>query len=247
MDREKHVMGLSIIIPTFNRAELLDIGLSSIVRQGISFDYEIIIENDGGEELETLDVIKKHSLPIRYYYIQKQEGLWTCPSVPINRGISRAKFDIVCLTCPEIFHIGRTFERMHKQCKDGVIVISNGKDDSSGNFLLFVKATNGAYDRNELNRCKYLATELPFCMMMTKKDFLSVGGYDEIYNDGIGYEDSDFVNKLRKKQFKFLKVDETIVHLFHDRKKRYANGHHKRWQRNHDIFTERWGKEWKFK
>jgi len=62
-------MELSIIIPSFKRAELLKYGLKSLAKQKISSAYEVIVLNDGvHDETEKVCESFKDQLNIRYIF-----------------------------------------------------------------------------------------------------------------------------------------------------------------------------------
>ena len=75
---------VSIIIPTFNRANLITRALESVFKQTIS-DYEIIIIDDGSTD-NTKDVLKPFQDRIRYVY-QQNKGI----SAARNLGITMAQ------------------------------------------------------------------------------------------------------------------------------------------------------------
>ena len=84
---------LSVIIPTFNRAELLRASLESLVRQTLSQDdYEVIVVNDGSTD-KTPAVCAEMAarLPLKYFRIE-------------NSGISAAKnLGIFAASAPILF------------------------------------------------------------------------------------------------------------------------------------------------
>lgn len=81
--------GISVIIPTYNRASFLIRALTSVQRQTLACD-EIIIIDDGScdntpERVE--DVAAECRIPVRYIY-QKNQG----PAAARNKGIQEARF-----------------------------------------------------------------------------------------------------------------------------------------------------------
>jgi GT2 family glycosyltransferase len=77
-----------------------------------------------------------------------------------------------------------------------------------------------------------------FCMLIDRKAFEEVGGFDEAYSGG-GYEDQDFCNRLAQKGWK-LGVDHRVhVHHFH-RVFRIPNKETESMEKNRKIFSEKW-------
>jgi glycosyltransferase involved in cell wall biosynthesis len=86
---------LSVIIPTYNRKDLLEYTLLSMVQQSLSKDYfEVIITDDGSSD-STFSLIEKFEdrLNLKYVY-QMDRGY--CPASARNMGIKLAEGEI-CL------------------------------------------------------------------------------------------------------------------------------------------------------
>lgn len=89
---------ISVIIPTYNRADFLKRNLSSIINQKFPKNkYEILICDDGSTDKTRQvvhDLIKKyHQQKIKYFY-QKNSG----PAACRNLGIKRARGKIIAFT-----------------------------------------------------------------------------------------------------------------------------------------------------
>ena len=74
---------LSIIIPTFNRCELLYRALNSVFKQTYS-DYEVIVIDDGSTD-DTVEMLQKNFTQLRYFY-QSNKGV----SAARNKGLALA-------------------------------------------------------------------------------------------------------------------------------------------------------------
>ena len=94
---------VSIIIPTFNRNELLKYGLTSISKQVTAFPYEIIILN---EYIDDESSILAKQFNARYIITRpemtKETVSWRCPGYAINHGVKQAKGEYIIIACPEI-------------------------------------------------------------------------------------------------------------------------------------------------
>ena len=84
--------GISVIIPTHNRASFLDRSLNSVCRQTLACG-EILVIDDGSTD-ETAQIVtaftKKCSIPVRYFF-QSNRG----PASARNIGIQEAKYSII--------------------------------------------------------------------------------------------------------------------------------------------------------
>lgn len=81
--------GISVIIPTYNRALLLERALNSVLQQTLSCS-EIVVVDDGSTD-NTRDLValfsKRCEIPVRFFY-QDNKG----PAAARNRGIKEAEF-----------------------------------------------------------------------------------------------------------------------------------------------------------
>ncbi|MCI5164930.1 MAG: glycosyltransferase family 2 protein [Candidatus Electrothrix sp. GM3_4] len=83
---------ISVIIPTFNRAEFLEQAIDSVLNQSLACG-EILVIDDGSTDA-TSDIVKSisgcASVPLRYLY-QEKKGV----SAARNKGINEAKYDLL--------------------------------------------------------------------------------------------------------------------------------------------------------
>ncbi len=83
---------LSVIIPTYNRAQALPLALDSLVRQTLSqSEFEVLVVDDGSSDA-TRDVVERYQnlLPITYHHIEHR-GV----SVARNVGIERSRGEVI--------------------------------------------------------------------------------------------------------------------------------------------------------
>lgn len=91
----KMKVGVSVIIPTYNRKESLEKCLDSLLRQSYREKYEVIVVDDGSND-STSEVVKKLQRKhknLRYFY-QENKG----PAVARNLGIKKSKGRIIAFT-----------------------------------------------------------------------------------------------------------------------------------------------------
>jgi len=85
-------MKFSIIIPTYNRAVLLDRCLQSLVNQTYK-DFEVIVCDDGSTD-NTREITEKYADNLHIQYIWAEN--WGGPARPRNKGIAKAQGDWIC-------------------------------------------------------------------------------------------------------------------------------------------------------
>ena len=245
-------MKLSIIIPSFKRADLLDFGLQSLAKQDIPYSYEVIVLNDGIED-NTEEVCKKYEKRLNVKYIfTGQRNLngdikWRCPGFVFNIGVKEAKGEILILTCPEIFLLGdigviRMVEPILKN-KKLLTIPDKARDDRDSVFLNKIKENVNFNRFSEqvkiYNTIKNpLVVTLPFFMGMSKDEFIAIGGYDE---DFVGYcfDDTDFVARLIANGCTYHKIDLHVIHLYHSRHRYGLPEIMKKWKYNQKLWEEK--------
>ena len=113
---------LSVIIPSHNRAHLIDFNLPTIYKQPFGNEYEIIVIDDRSTD-NCREVVEKHNKlcggRIRYIRLDKDiisqpkfgleapkyPGTYRTGLKPINVGIRHAKYGLIMQSDPEIFHL----------------------------------------------------------------------------------------------------------------------------------------------
>jgi chondroitin synthase len=88
-------IGLSIIIPTFNRSNILDITLACLCNQATKYKFEVIVADDGSKE-QIVDVVRSYESKLDIKYVrQKDYGYQLC--AVRNLGIRTAKYSYVAI------------------------------------------------------------------------------------------------------------------------------------------------------
>jgi glycosyltransferase involved in cell wall biosynthesis len=113
---------LSVVMPTYNRSELVGRALRGLLEQTVaSAEYEIVVVDDGSTD-ETPEAVKAVAAPderLRYYR-QENRG----PAAARNRGVLEARGEIVLFTGDDCLPDGRLLEehlKAHEQADVGVI------------------------------------------------------------------------------------------------------------------------------
>jgi glycosyltransferase involved in cell wall biosynthesis len=238
---------VSIIIPCFKRADLLNWGLYSLSKQKCKYPFEVLVLNDGIED-ETKSICDKYAdkLNIRYIftgYRNKEKIVWRCPGFPLNIGVKKARANFIILTCAEIFHLDvRSIEKTVEVLKQSrrIMVRPRGKDDQKNEYLQHVIKTKGEVDFNyDINPMVDLDTKLPFFLGLHKEEFMNIGGYDEDFI-GWAYDDTDFTIRMQKYGIKYIQINADIIHLYHPRHRMGIQGVQKMYQHNKKLYEYKW-------
>jgi glycosyltransferase involved in cell wall biosynthesis len=240
-------MDLSIIIPSFKRADLLEYGLKSLSQQKIVSQYEVIVLNDGVQD-NTQQVCDsyKDKLNIRYVFTGQRnspEPVWRIPGFAINIGARLARGRFMIIMCPEMYLLDDCVQVVIDNLKANPksIVITEGKDDQDSVFLNNVRQKTNIEELNRIyQNTPDLNTEFPFFLGVLTEDFINIGGYDE---DFIGncWDDQDVIMRLKQNGASYLKLKYRIVHLYHSRLRYDTLKIREMWDYNKRIYDAKFG------
>lgn len=99
-------MIFSVIIPTRNRPELLKLAINSVASQNFS-DFEIIVMNDGSEEIykeDYLEIEAEYRGKVNFYHLE-QSCNGHGQSYAMNMGVSKAQGQYICFLDDDDFWI----------------------------------------------------------------------------------------------------------------------------------------------
>src|SRR3972149_7654217 len=87
---------ISVIIPTYNRANFLTEAINSVLSQTYR-NFELIVVNDGSQD-NTEEILKKYVGKIKYFY-QENNGV----SSARNKGIDNSEGEFLCFLVSDDF------------------------------------------------------------------------------------------------------------------------------------------------
>lgn len=101
---------LSVVIPTFNRCEVLAVTLERLARQTLPMDqFEVLVIDDGSTDA-TREIVERHEASSPYqlrYFHHRNHG----PGYSQNRGIQEAAADVVLILANDIWATSELLER----------------------------------------------------------------------------------------------------------------------------------------
>jgi glycosyltransferase involved in cell wall biosynthesis len=180
----------SIIIPTYNRADKLDIPIKSILNQQFK-NWELIIIDDGSTD-ETNALIQTYSSHNIHYFYQQHQGRSTAR----NLGISKARGNYICFQDSDDEYLPNHLQTLYeailqndtyKVYRTGMLIYENGKPSKKSN-IIGIKGRNAypfenfqtaAFHKNLLNEksfpVKYFVNEdLYFFLKIGEKEPIHV-------------------------------------------------------------------------
>lgn len=213
-------MRLSVVIPYYNRRDKLINVLESFTPQRT---METIIVDDGSDkEHEIYDLRNKYKrLNIRIIRLERA-AVWRGACVAYNQGFSVALGETIIINSSECVHIGNVIGYVYKNWESNLYMAFA--------TLMGTKEMNirdYKYDPNSfLNQVKEHKTWwsihseiknfIPYCAVISRKNMHILGGYDERFRRGIGYDDYDFTHRVRNLGLKMICIDNPFVfHQWH--------------------------------
>ena len=194
------IMDLTFIYPAFNRANLFRATLEShLVQEGRSeIPYEIVVVDDGSED-NLFGLVQEYYarfLPIRYieinvdcldYPIYKTSTGANNPGPAINTGIRAAQGTWVVLSSPETIlsdsaDLMLLQEFTKQEHYKSTSLLGDVWDDGFQAFIC------GGPDHREF----------PFLAVYNRSFLIEIGGMEEAYVSGWGFEDTEFLNRMKK-------------------------------------------------
>lgn len=143
------------------------------------------------------------------------------PAPQYNQGADMSQGEYIVLTNPECAHDSDILGGLDMMHTDNSYIICACKYMKS-NLDYPDKYEDVRYERikgklewyqHSIHRNK----QYHFCTSISKKNYERVGGFDERYIAGMGYDDDDFVRTVRNAGLDMLSVDDMIVvHQYHE-------------------------------
>lgn len=88
-------LGLSVIIPTYNRSNILDITLACLSNQKTDFSFEVVVADDGSQE-PIHEIVKKYEQALDIRYVRQTDRGYQLCAVR-NLGIRASKYDLIAI------------------------------------------------------------------------------------------------------------------------------------------------------
>lgn len=238
----------SIILPYFNRPQLRDTFRSFKHHYNGRTDYEVIIVEDcknTGERRIQLQAIFREFKDINTVYITDRLPSYN-PSHKYNIGVSLSRGDFLVISNPETFHevdiLAGLDEEFNKNSDSYVIcscrsVIYEGKIEDYKEYKNYRLNPYFNFCESWYQHSLYRNEMFHFCSALSKKNYLKIGGFDEKYCNGIGFEDNNFLHRVKSNLIQIVLRDDLItLHIEHD--KSYIAGHEELIEINRSVFMK---------
>jgi hypothetical protein len=238
----------SIICAYFERPQQFENTL-----QSIEYHYAdmldqvqlVVIDDSSRNVLSAERVLREYKVQYKVKAVDRRSRQFRNPGVLYNMAAEIADSELLLLTNPENIHCGNLITpalKVHKKNQYTVFGCRTLRTvpSSFNTFNRDIDAwtnwgeVDGWYQHSHIyNRL------LHFASFITKDDYTKIGGFDPVYDNGLGYEDNDFIEVVIREGMNIWVVDDPFVaHQPHSRAMNKMG-----FETNHKIFIDRWGYE----
>ena len=198
---------VSIIIRTFNEEKLIGKLLDEIIRQKVSFGYEIILVDSGSTD-KTIEIAIRHN--VNLVQISSEEFSFR---YSLNRGIESAKMDICVIISAHCHPTDRFWlQNLVSPFKNNNVALVYGKQTGYDS----TKFSEQRIFTRWFPKKSLMEQNHPFCNNANAAVRRSI--WKEVkYNEQLtGLEDIDWANRVLPKGYKVAYVAEACVFHIHD-------------------------------
>lgn len=230
-------MKLSIIIPYYNKRQILFNTLKSIEHFVGDYPIETIIVDDGSNDQNKIDDYPSlfPALNIKLLVLSKPTGKWRAPVISYNTGFLNANGNVFMLNGADCMHMGNMIKYTFDHFKEGMYLSFSsyrGTDELNDVFAKLdwnnLDALTASLPKSSLENWhvhnRFFVKLYPFVACLSKTDIERLSGYDERYADGVAYDDDDIVDRITNIGLDIRLVDDPFcLHQKHPYTQYYSN------------------------
>lgn len=218
---------ISVVTAYYNRKKLFTRTLKSMLPYYGKIDFEVIVVDDGSDEAERLEDLQNDFPFLRVIRLEKQNKWYKNPCIPFNIGFEAVKGDKIIIQNPECYHFGAVLAYVDTHLKENEYLSFgcfsmdklNTDDDAlffdEKNIAKLIENNNRSFttdgDLGWYNHSKFRPEAFHFCAAMMSTDLFDLGGFDERYAKGVGYDDDELIWRIKNKKMQIKFIDDQIV------------------------------------
>lgn len=209
---------ISIVMAYYNRLQQLDYTLQTI-NQSQYKDYEVIVVNDFSEESQNPKELKIKYPDINLRIFDMKDlyptKSYTNPCIPYNIGFSKIRGDKVIIQNPECCHIGDIISFTENNLTDSNCFSFHCYAANPDETLKIQKQERISFENEWYNHRTRRPAAYHFATSITRQNLKTLNGFDERFSLGIGYDDDEFVFRLKKIVSVNFVETPYVIHQFH--------------------------------
>jgi glycosyltransferase involved in cell wall biosynthesis len=244
----------SIVTAYYNRKSQFYQTLKSIANSKLK-NFELIVVDDCSLPEHRLEDYLTEFPFMKIIRLEKKDKWYVNPCVPFNIGIKAAKGDIIILQNPECMYINDVLIYVNENITNNtyITMATYALDEKTTPLLPLYYEKGTAVDflktlpqkRIEdnppmgwYNHSTIRPTYYHFCAAITKVNMNKLGGFDERFAMGIGFDDNDFIERVKRLKLNMVIADNAlVVHQYHPTVFYYRPDAERLHQKNHDLFN----------
>lgn len=249
---------ISVVMAHWNRKDLLQSCVDRMLDLYHDFSIEIVVCDDGSKKEEIPDIPGIKLLRSEEHTAPRN------PALSINRAVKESNADIIALTNPEVFHITPVLlEAVAKlDPQDDVTYLASkvlhcdkmiSKQVIDGEFPIRFDNFNIEIDQSMLEKSddyqgcnnvrwtshpNHAVKPYHNLGVFSRKLWDRIGGLDEEFMKGLGWEDEDLIAKLESCDVQWLWG--AVAHLWHN-ELYLGEEENKRQKINREYYESKWG------
>lgn len=223
---------ISIVTTYFNRRNQFINTLKSLELSKVK-DFEVIAIDDASDSDHNIKDLEKRFKFLKTYKIIKEKKWYHNSCIPFNIGFSLCQGDKIIIQNAECLHYSDILQRTKENLNNSNYLsfatysldpIETQKINQNENLLEFINnfkfmpqaiitnGTNGWYNHGIYRPCAF-----HFCSAITRKNLNELNGFDEIYANGICYDDNEFLYRINLKGLEVIFEDDfAAIHQYHE-------------------------------
>lgn len=225
-------MKISIVLAYVNRKRLFCETLKSVAKTKHN-DFEVIAVDDCSLPEERIEDFLSDFSFLKIIRLEPENKWYVNTCIPYNIGIRAATGDIIILQNAECLHVHDVITYLSENVNDTNYVsvstyalneeITNQLPSliNKNDFLMYFKSlpqqeTGGSPIIGWYNHSIYRPVHYHFCSAITKRNLNLLGGFDERYAWGTSYEDTEFIERIKRMGLQMTIVDNiSVIHQWH--------------------------------
>jgi len=212
-------MKISIVTSYYNRRPQFINTLKTIQQSAQIDNVELIVVDDCSADEHRIDDLSEIFQFVKVIRLESIDRWYTNPCVPFNKAIKAATGDVIVLQNPECLHVGDILNDIVNKINDDVYLTYGvySLDETTTSYLydlpydnehIFNMIKSQITPMNNVNYVHeghacwynhsiYRPAAYHFVAAMTKTNMDKLNGFDERYSNGIGFDDDEFLHRIK--------------------------------------------------
>ena len=218
---------ISIVMTSHERAKQVYFTLDTINKCKYK-DIQVILVDDSSRDPVDINQLYKYDFTIELIRINRQIKCWSNPCVNYNIGFEFVRGGKVIIQNSEVCYIGDVLSYINQTVIDNKYYVFDVKAsrnyDTNQHIYNKSNLTADIYDEDiwDMWYQHYIHRNFHyhFLCALTRDTFDRIGGFSYDYSHGSGYDDNDFLIKIKNQNIKVINVPNDVfnvggIHLFH--------------------------------